>query len=121
MPNIQRLADAGLTFDRAFVASPSCAPSRAALLTGLIINVVVVEWRFSSLHDHLKSTPVKLEIELDHKWRELAQNIPECRGSQQRIATMFAYQLCNYWWHAKSARDRKCRRPRYNALRVDDL
>lgn len=33
-PNMQRLADAGITFDRAFVASPSCAPSRAALLTG---------------------------------------------------------------------------------------
>src|SRR5436305_4170555 len=35
-PNMQRLAEAGLTFDRAFVASPSCAPSRAALLTGLM-------------------------------------------------------------------------------------
>lgn len=35
-PNMDRLAAAGLTFDRAFVASPSCAPSRAALLTGLM-------------------------------------------------------------------------------------
>ncbi len=35
-PHMQRLAQAGLTFDRAFVASPSCAPSRAALLTGLM-------------------------------------------------------------------------------------
>lgn len=34
-PNMSRLAAAGMTFDRAFVASPSCAPSRAALLTGL--------------------------------------------------------------------------------------
>lgn len=34
-PNMDRLAGAGMTFDRAFVASPSCAPSRAALLTGL--------------------------------------------------------------------------------------
>lgn len=34
-PNMRRLAAAGMTFDRAFVASPSCAPSRAALLTGL--------------------------------------------------------------------------------------
>ena len=35
-PSISKLADAGLTFNRAFVASPSCAPSRAALLTGLM-------------------------------------------------------------------------------------
>ncbi len=35
-PNMQRLAEAGLSFDRAYVASPSCAPSRAALLTGLM-------------------------------------------------------------------------------------
>jgi len=35
-PNIQRLTDVGLTFNRAYVASPSCAPSRAALLTGLM-------------------------------------------------------------------------------------
>src|SRR6186997_1328460 len=34
-PNMQRLAEAGMTFTRAYVASPSCAPSRAALLTGL--------------------------------------------------------------------------------------
>ena len=34
-PNMERLARAGMTFSHAFVASPSCAPSRAALLTGL--------------------------------------------------------------------------------------
>jgi len=35
-PNMQRLADAGMVFTRAYIASPSCAPSRAALLTGLM-------------------------------------------------------------------------------------
>lgn len=35
-PFIDQLAADGMTFERAFVASPSCAPSRAALLTGLM-------------------------------------------------------------------------------------
>jgi N-sulfoglucosamine sulfohydrolase len=35
-PNLQKLAEAGCVFTHAFVASPSCAPSRAALLTGLM-------------------------------------------------------------------------------------
>lgn len=34
-PNMGRVARDGMTFSHAFVASPSCAPSRAALLTGL--------------------------------------------------------------------------------------
>src|SRR5262245_17453037 len=34
-PNMARLAKDGMTFSHAFVSSPSCAPSRAALLTGL--------------------------------------------------------------------------------------
>src|SRR5690349_15762798 len=35
-PNLRRLAEAGTTLTRCFVASPSCAPSRAAMLTGLM-------------------------------------------------------------------------------------
>lgn len=35
-PNLERLAAMGMTFSKAFVASPSCAPSRAALLSGLM-------------------------------------------------------------------------------------
>lgn len=33
-PNMQKMAESGLVFDRAYVASPSSGPSRAALLSG---------------------------------------------------------------------------------------
>ncbi len=35
-PNLDKLAKQGMVFEYAFVASPACAPSRAALLTGLM-------------------------------------------------------------------------------------
>lgn len=34
-PNLKRFADEGILFSRAFSASPTCSPSRAALLTGM--------------------------------------------------------------------------------------
>ena len=33
-PNIDGIAQAGVTFDRAYTASPVCSPARAAILTG---------------------------------------------------------------------------------------
>ena len=33
-PNLQRLAESGILFRKAFSAAPTCSPSRAALLTG---------------------------------------------------------------------------------------
>ena len=33
-PNFDRIAAEGVLFDQAFVSSPSCTPSRAAILTG---------------------------------------------------------------------------------------
>jgi len=35
-PVLEKLSQEGMIFDNAFIASPSCAPSRAALLTGLM-------------------------------------------------------------------------------------
>ena len=38
-PNLQRLAEEGVLFRQAFCASPTCSPSRAALLTGMFPHV----------------------------------------------------------------------------------
>lgn len=37
-PNLDRIAREGMTLTNAFAASPACAPSRAAILTGLMPN-----------------------------------------------------------------------------------
>ena len=34
-PNLQRLAEGGVLFRKAFNAAPTCSPSRASLLTGM--------------------------------------------------------------------------------------
>ena len=60
-PNMLRLAAAGMTFDRAFVASPSCAPSRAALLTGLMPSRNGAEANHSRPKASLKKLPAYLQ------------------------------------------------------------
>lgn len=60
-PNMDRLAAAGMTFDRAYVASPSCAPSRAALLTGLWPSKNGAEANHSRPRADLKKLPAYLQ------------------------------------------------------------
>ncbi|MEO7317448.1 MAG: sulfatase-like hydrolase/transferase, partial [Chthoniobacteraceae bacterium] len=60
-PNMARLAAAGMTFDRAFVASPSCAPSRAAMLTGLMPARNGAEANHAKPRDDLKKLPEYLQ------------------------------------------------------------
>lgn len=60
-PQMARVAAAGLTFERAFVVSPSCAPSRAALLTGLMPARNGAEANHSRPRAELKKLPAYLK------------------------------------------------------------
>jgi arylsulfatase A-like enzyme len=60
-PNMRRLASAGMTFTRAYVASPSCAPSRAALLTGLMPARNGAEANHSKPREEIKKLPAYLQ------------------------------------------------------------
>jgi N-sulfoglucosamine sulfohydrolase len=59
-PAMHRLADQGLTFTRAFIASPACAPSRAALLTGLMPARNGAEANHAFKRDTVRSLPENL-------------------------------------------------------------
>ena len=48
-PNIRRLADSGVLFDRAYTASPVCCPSRTAMLSG------VSPWKSGLYHNGLQA------------------------------------------------------------------
>jgi len=60
-PNMERLARQGMTFDSAFVVSPSCAPSRAALLTGMWPAVNGAEANHSRPDPDIKKFPAYLQ------------------------------------------------------------
>ncbi len=61
MPHLEQLAKDGMTFQYAFVASPSCAPSRAAMLTGLMPVRNGAQANHTYPHDHIHSLIVNLK------------------------------------------------------------
>lgn len=62
-PNIARLAEQGLTMNKAFVASPACAPSRAALLTGMMPARNGAEANHDEVREDLRKLPAYLQAQ----------------------------------------------------------
>lgn len=60
-PNLERLAREGLRFEQAFAASPTCAPSRSSLLTGLYPMRNGAHANHSIIYDGLKTMPTVMQ------------------------------------------------------------
>jgi arylsulfatase A-like enzyme len=61
-PNLQRLAEEGILFRKAFNAAPTCSPSRACLLTGTaahsngMLGLSHLGWRLNNYRQHIIHT-----------------------------------------------------------------
>jgi arylsulfatase A-like enzyme len=60
-PHLDRMAAAGMVFERAYVNSPSCAPSRAALFTGMYPAKNGAEANHSWPGERIKRLPAYLQ------------------------------------------------------------
>ena len=60
-PHLAEIATQGMVFEHAYVASPSCAPSRAALLTGLMPAKNGAEENHTYPHKHIPSLIKQLQ------------------------------------------------------------
>ncbi|MFH5834167.1 sulfatase [Halalkalibaculum sp. DA384] len=60
-PNIDRLADNGMRFDKAFVTNSICKPSRAVLLTGLLSHLNGVPTNAESISTDIETFPKLLK------------------------------------------------------------
>lgn len=89
-PNVERLAQRGMTFMRAYSASPLCSPTRSAVLTGLSpartgittpnchLPQVVLEAKIgASGHPTQKSIQPSPVTRLDTKYRTLAETLKD--------------------------------------------
>lgn len=61
-PNLQRLAEEGVLFRKAFSGAPTCSPSRACLLTGMaahcngMFGLAHLGWKLNDYREHLIHT-----------------------------------------------------------------
>jgi arylsulfatase A-like enzyme len=60
-PNIDRLAEAGMRFDNAFVTNSICTPSRAVMLSGLHSHITGVLTNAESMPDDVETFPMILQ------------------------------------------------------------
>src|SRR3546814_14006834 len=60
-PHLDRLASDGTRFTRAFAASPTCPPSRSALLTGDYPMHTGAHANHSSIFDNVRTLPAYLD------------------------------------------------------------
>ncbi len=89
-PNIERLARRGMTFTRAYSASPLCSPTRSAVLTGLspartgittpnchLPQVVLRSTPGRTAPPNQKSVPPESTTRLKAEYRTLAESLKE--------------------------------------------
>lgn len=96
-PNMDRLAESGLRFTRAYTPSPTCSPARASLMTGLLPHnhgVLHVEHTVDDDQDLLRET--------DH-WAQLLSREGYNTGYFGKWHIERSLDLRQFGWHENGA------------------
>ena len=78
-PNIDSLSKNGVTYERAYSASPVCVPARTSLLTGINSYKHGVTGNFDALRSDYKKTGLKTWADIIKENDYYSAAIAECR------------------------------------------
>ena len=112
-PNLDTLAREGMRFTRAFAASPTCSPSRAAILTGLYPQRNGMMGNHTDCHPGLMSLPAYLKA--------LGYRVVAANKTDVRPRSVFNWEVLPAALPKNPALDRVYRREGLDTAQVEAL
>lgn len=120
-PNIDRLANRGVRFERAYVQYPVCNASRSSFLTGLRPDQTGVTSNNTILRDKLPDVVTWPQLLKDHGWHTAAfGKIFHLGGGRDPIAHARFVDLPRSWHSAQDFQATPAGRERYEGRNVTD-
>ncbi len=112
-PNIDRIGDEGIIFDEAYVTAPTCAPSRAGIMTGRVQNrygfetqimefypTNMIEYLSGKWFVHTGEFVMKAKPDFPSEWQVQKQGIPPTEINLAEALKTLGYYNGNVGkWH----------------------
>lgn len=112
-PNLDRIADEGMRFTHAFTPTPTCAPSRSTLYTGLYPARHGAMGNHTECHAHLDSLPKLL--------RELGYRVAIAGKTHVKPETLFDFEYIGGFLPKRVEHRRKYRAEGLDTAPVEDF
>lgn len=112
-PNLDRIADEGIRFTHAFTPSPTCAPSRSTLYTGLYPARHGAMGNHTECHPHLESLPKLL--------RQLGYRVAIAGKTHVKPTELFDFEYISGFLPKREEHHRKYRAEGLDTASVEDF